>query len=62
MTVTGTDDMGAYIDTGVAVLPTQRPATDIDYSVLAGVTVADPGRADHTLKVPAPARTATQRR
>ncbi len=60
--VQGTDDQGSYVDTGVAGAPTQRPSTEIDYHTLSGITESDPDRADHTLKVPASRRSATQRR
>jgi hypothetical protein len=50
------DAWGNVVDTGCAVKPTVRANTEVDYHTLAGVTEADPARADKTLKLPSPHR------
>jgi hypothetical protein len=62
MALSGSDDQGAYIDTGCNTTPTTRAATHVDFHTLTGVTESDPDRADKTLKVPAPRRPVGQRR
>jgi hypothetical protein len=64
MTVSGTDDEGAFTDSGVSVLPTQRPSTTVDIHTL--VPALSAGEKDTGTKtavvLPAPQRSATQRR
>lgn len=58
--LTGTDDMGPWIDTGCATTPTKRPSTDVSFNTV--VSVPDPDRADKKPVVETPRRSATQRR
>lgn len=64
MTVSGTDDEGAYIDSGVSILPTQRPSTVVDIHVLVpGLVEHDTGTNSAAKpSLPVPARSTTQRR
>ncbi len=66
MTVTGTDDQGAYVDSGLSILATQRPNVWVDAHTLVPVLAAgehDTGvNAANAPKLASTARAATQRR
>jgi hypothetical protein len=65
MTLTGNDAFGPWIDTGCAVLPTDRSDRDNDvdsHDLPGAVAEADPGRADKILKTPKPTRQASSPR
>jgi hypothetical protein len=61
----GVDDLGAWLDTGVAILPTARPHTDVDIRALVPTLAAldlDTGTGASKPTLPPPHRAATQRR
>lgn len=66
MTVIGSDDMGAFVDSGTATLPTQRPSERVDYHTLvpaAAATEKDSGSSGFsTSLVRPPRRSPSQRR
>jgi hypothetical protein len=64
MPLTGTDDMGAYVDSGENVLATQRPSThlDIHTSVPALSNLEHDTGTKTTVVIRPAARSATQRR
>ncbi len=60
--VTGTDDMGPFVDTGVSVTPAQRPSTVVDVHTLIPTLVEHDTGTGTAVKLPPAARSATQRR
>lgn len=63
MAVSGTDDMGAFLDTGSGSLPAQRPSSQVDAHLVIASQVPESDTGTKTA-VPArpPARSTTQRR
>lgn len=66
MPISGTDDMGAYLDTGEGVLATQRPSTRVDiHSVVTNLSVVEQDSGTSKVNPPKlapPERSPTQRR
>ncbi len=65
MAISGVDDMQTFVDTGIATLPTTRPATTVDiHSLVPGLVEHDTGTNPATApkSVPAVWRSSGQRR